>query len=152
MFTDYGHYNSALKQYVLAQESKDDTIFFVEDDYLWQEGAGDKLASVVKELGIVSPYDNPDFYSVEPFKSRRENLKLIDNQHWRSIISTTMTFAIRKDIFMKHKTIFEKWGPSDSPLWQEAKEMIWCPIPTIATHFVAGKLAPSVDWGSFYRR
>lgn len=150
-FTDYGHYNSALRQYNLAQETKDDIILFVEDDYLWTEGSGKLLTSVIKELGVVSPYDHPDFYTTEPRKSRQEKIRLINNWHWRTIQDTTMTFGITRKLFMKHRKTFDNWGPSDTPLWAEAKETIWCPVPALATHFVEGKLSPGVDWTEYWR-
>lgn len=149
-FTDYGHYNSQLKVYNLAQESDDETLMFVEDDYLWKEGTGKYFIEAIKELGIVSPYDNPDFYVTEPYRSRQEKIRLVNNWHWRTIMSTTMTFGITKVKFMYHRKIFDKWGPSDSPLWQETNDTIWCPIPSFATHFVEGKLAPSIDWLKYY--
>ena len=149
-FSDYGHFNSILKLYNLAQETKDDTIFFIEDDYLWREGSGERFVKAVKELGIVSPYDNPDFYNVEPYKSRREQITVLDGWHWRTTQSTTMTFGITKELFMKHRKKFDYHGPSDSPLWVDVNEPIWIPIPSLATHFVEVKLAPSVDWGQYY--
>jgi len=151
-FSNYGHYNSALAQYNLAQKTKDDIVLFIEDDYLWTEGAGKRLIGVVKELGVASPYDNPDIYTTEPRKSRLEKIKVIDGWHWRTTMDTTMTFGITKDIFMKNIRHFNDWGPSDSPLWAATKETVWCPIPTLATHFVENKLAPGIDWQEYYKR
>jgi hypothetical protein len=149
-FSDYGHFNSMLKLYNLAQETKDDTIFFIEDDYLWREDAGKHFVNAVKQLGIVTPYDNPDFYNVDIFSSRKEHLTVLDNYHWRTTMSTTMTLGITKELFMKHRAKFDYHGPSDSPLWMDVNETIWCPIPSLATHFVENKLAPSIDWRQYY--
>ena len=76
-FTTYGNYNSCLKQYLLADKNKDEMFLFIEDDYLWRKGAGKYMISAIKELGIVTPYDNPDFYISEPYKSRKEMETLI---------------------------------------------------------------------------
>ena len=149
-FTDYGHYNSALKQYNLADKTDDEVILFVEDDYLWTEGSVKQLINATKELKIASPYNNPDFYTTEPHKSQKIKTKLIDNHKWRTTLSTTMTIGITKNMFKKHRTAFDNWGPSDTPLWTEVNETIWCPIPSLATHFVVGKLAPDIDWAKFY--
>lgn len=149
-FSGYGHYNSQLKVYNLAQECKDEIIVFHEDDYLWREGMGKYFMSVIKELGIVSPYDHPDFYTTEPRRSRQEKIKVINNWHWRTIQDTTMTFGITKHKFMFYRKTFDDWGSNDTLLWAEAKDIIWCPIPSLATHFVEGKLAPSVDWIKYY--
>jgi len=149
-FTNYGHYNSALKQYNMADESNDEVILFVEDDYLWKEGSVKRLFNATKELKIASPYNNPDFYIQEPHKSQKIKTKVIDKQKWRTVLSTTMTIGITKDMFKKHRTAFDNWGPSDTPLWTEVNETIWCPVPSLATHFVEGKLAEGFNWMEYY--
>ena len=149
-FTDYGRFTAGLKIYNLAQEVDDEVLMFIEDDYLWKEGVGKYFVEAVKELGIVSPYDNPDFYVTEPYRSRQEKIKVLNNWHWRTVVSTTMTFGITKTKFMYHRQKFDLHGISDSPLWQDIADTIWVPIPSFATHFVEGKLAPSVDWTKYY--
>jgi hypothetical protein len=149
-FSDYGRFTAGLKQYNLAQESEDEVLIFAEDDYLWKEGTGKYFIEAIKELGIVSPYDNPDFYITEPYRSRQEKIKVVNNWHWRTTMSTTMTFGITKTKFMYHRQKFDLHGISDSPLWQDINDIIWIPIPSFATHFVEGKLSPSVDWTKYY--
>jgi hypothetical protein len=149
-FTSYGNYASCLKQYILADQNKDDILMFVEDDYLWREGIGKYFISAIKELGIVSPYDNPDFYISEPYRSRKEDIKLINNWHWRTIQSTPMTFGITRDKFLLNRKLFDYHGPNDGSLWQEIPDKLWCPIPSFATHFVNNLMAPSVDWSKYY--
>ena len=83
-FGTYGNYNSCLKQYNLAQVVEDEIFIFQEDDYLWKEGVGKYYIEAIKELGIISPYDHPDFYNTEPFRSRQEKIKLVNNWHWRT--------------------------------------------------------------------
>jgi len=149
-FAQYGNYNSCLKQYNLAQENKDDVFLFIEDDYIWKEGVGKYFIEAVKELGIASPYDNPDFYISEPFVSRKESIKLINNWHWRTIQSSPMTFGMTREKFIANRRILDYHGPNSSVLFAEIPDKIWCPIPSFATHFVKTLMAPSVDWSKYY--
>src|SRR6185437_11864781 len=54
---------TALKQYELAEKVNDDVILFQECDYLYRPGVGRKLEAAIREFGLVSPYDHPDFYT-----------------------------------------------------------------------------------------
>lgn len=149
-FSQYGNFASCLKQYNLAQTCNDDIFLFLEDDYLWKEGIGKYFIMAVRELHCVSPYDHPDFYNLEPFISRKEKIVLVNNWHWRTSQSNTMTFGITREKFLHYRKIFDYHGPNSSHLWAEIPEKMWCPIPSFATHFVKDKLAPSVDWSKYF--
>lgn len=133
-FTEYGNYKSCLHQFILAKENKDETLFFIEDDYIWQNSF-ELFKRGVEELGICSPYDHPDIYRDKLHHGKPHEIKKIGDQHWISCESNTMTFGITRKLFLKHYDTFMHYGSVDTDLWHEIGGL-WCPVPTIADHFI----------------
>lgn len=150
--TNIGINDTCLLQYQLARE-QDDDILFQECDYIYRPDTGKDLVAGVEELGLVSPYDHPNFYRDRELHSPTTNLTLVNNTHWRSSERNTMTFAVRNDIFKQNYDIFRKHGYLDGQVWYDLLDngqSLFTPIPSLATHMVADYMAPSVDWKSIY--
>jgi len=140
-FSQYGNYNSCLKTYNLAREATDKYLFFIEDDYLWKQDAFAKMMEALRGgLNLISPYDHPDFY-----ENRGAHPGPFDivwkGHHWRTAHSNTMTFACTRKVFEDNLSIFNEHGPNDSYLWHAIPEKMWCPIPSLATHFTKDYLS-----------
>lgn len=134
-----------IKQMHIAKELDDD-VLFQECDYIYHPDAGKILKAAIKELGFVSPYDHPDKY---PGKA---NLRLLNDRHWRSAISTTMTYGVSKEKLQGKFEILVKHGYLDHQMWVELSksgETLWTPIPSLATHMVKDYLAPGFKWQEY---
>lgn len=142
--TGLGINETCLKQYDLFLEQKDeDEVLFSECDYLWLSSSGQKLLDALRKLPYVSPYDHPDKYLLD----KKVDIKLVNGKHWRSTPSTTSTFATTRDNFLKQKDIFYKYGYLDKARWEEmGSDVLFTPIPTLATHCVTSQMAPGIDW------
>jgi hypothetical protein len=140
---------TALKAYEMAKIYPDDVILFQECDYLYRPNIGKQFVEVIKEFGLVSPYDHPDFYSRFDIHPKEVELKLFNNEHFRISRRNTMTFGMTKEVFERQKDILEKYGYLDNEVWIEMAahgNYLHTPIPAFATHMAKDYLAPSIDW------
>lgn len=148
-WTDKGINETALMQYDIAKDVNDDTILFQECDYLYRPLIGRKMEKAIKEFGLVSPYDNLNFYIDKSIHSEDTKIKLLDGQHYRTVERNTMTFGIRKDVFLECYDNFKKWGYLDNDVWLELRAKgfnIHVPIPSFSTHMAKDFIAPGLDW------
>lgn len=144
-----GNVGTFHKQIDLALEAKED-FFFVEDDYFFLPDSGKKIVEAIKELPFVTPYDHPGYYFEDTHDYKR-NIKLIGNQHWQTIISTTLTFGGQYQALKEVHEKMRTYGWADHPMWVDViKEYaLWSPIPTLATHMETPHLAPGIDLKTF---
>jgi len=140
--------------YKLAEQVKEDLIYFCEDDYFHLENAMKYMLNayenkIVKtDCFVIHPTDYPDRYiNIYPsyiFTSRY--------CHWRSISNTTGTFIIPTHIFKKYKEYFYMFsnpkrqceGDSLNNIWKEVP--LISPIPSLAAHLNKNTLPKFIDW------
>lgn len=138
--------------YQIALKGNQDTILFLEDDYLWREGAKlENLEEACKHFGVVTPYDHPDHYNGI---NKSFLLEVFGNEIWRYSVTTTHTFAVRRNIFIDHFEDFN-YGNHDWIMWtklQIAGVHLWSPINSYATHLAKGHEALAYDWRKWYNK
>lgn len=154
--TKIGINETCLLQYDLASKQDDEVILFLECDYMWNPDLDvRKYIDGIKTLGLCSPYDHRNYYLDRNSHSNICQIELVSDYHFRSTETCTMTFGLRKDVFMDNLEIFKKYGYLDHDVWLDiaAKgQKLFCPIPSFATHMVRDFLAPSVDWGKIWKQ
>jgi hypothetical protein len=154
--TKIGINETCLLQYDLASKQDDELILFLECDYMWNPDLDvKKYLEGIKKLGLVSPYDHLNYYLDREAHSNMCQIELVDDHHFRSTETCTMTFGLRRDVFMDNLEIFKKYGYLDHDVWLDiAKkgQKLFCPIPSFATHMVRDFLAPSVDWKKLWKQ
>jgi len=152
--TKIGINATCLKQYEMATKVDSEVLIMLECDYLFNPAVDvSKWISGIKELGIVSPYNHLNYYKDRQQHSNICQIELVDDHIFRTTETCTMTFGVRKDIFMEHLDIFNRYGYLDHDVWIDlAKEghKLFVPIPTVATHCESRFLAPQVDWLKIY--
>jgi hypothetical protein len=93
-------------------------------------------------------YDHPDKYSSKAYKYLQSSVKRTTSIHWRTIPSTTNTFAFRYRTLQDFKSIFDvHWLDHEKFLafWNEGKTL-HSPIPACSTHCMSNLLAPGIQW------
>jgi len=153
--TNLGINNTCLLQYDLAMQSNSDVFLFQECDYIYQPQSGLKLLEGVKKLSLVSPYDHRNFYIDKTIHSDECKIKLINDQHWRSVERNTMTFAMTNKALRDNFGILKKHGYIDNQVWHDMRAngyTLYVPIPSIATHMVKDFMAPGVDWDNLIKK
>ena len=88
---------------VVKEYNPDSYVYFLEDDYLHRGGAKTILLEGLQIADYVTLYDHPDKYiniknngnPFNYFNLQKSTLFVTKNSHWRTINSTTMTFAAK---------------------------------------------------------
>ncbi len=151
-FTQRGINETCLLQYVMAKEVEG-TILFQECDYLYRPNTGVLLEKAINHFGLVSPYDHRNYYIDRSIHSKKCEIELFDNHHFRTTERNTMTFGMTSEVFRKNYESLVRWGYLDGDVWKELKvngSTLWVPIPSMATHMVKDFMAPGVAWEELY--
>lgn len=109
---------------VINRYAPDDYLYLLEDDYLHLPGSRDALLEGLAIADYVTLYDHPDMYRPEgdgenPFvhdDMPQSSIYLTAHSHWRSTISTTMTFAARVQTLIEDRYIWKKYCALKIPL------------------------------------
>jgi hypothetical protein len=143
---DEGNIRSFHRQIDLALEAKQ-PFFFLEDDYYFLPGAGEKLAAAINQFPLVTPYDHPGYYSEDTHDYKR-NVQIVGGHHWQTVISTTLTFGGQHETLVAEAQTMKKYGWADHPMFCDITQRysLWCPIPSLATHCEVPHLAPCINW------
>ncbi|MCK9355132.1 MAG: hypothetical protein M0P59_13390 [Gallionella sp.] len=152
--TNIGINETCLLQYEMANKTEHDIILFQECDYLYRPETGKTVLEGIQSLGLVSPYDNLNFYLDPSIHSEDVKLKLVGDQHWRSVERVTMTFGIKSIIFKENYETFKKYGYLDNDVWHTLRangHQMWTPIPSLATHMVKDFMAPGIKWEELWK-
>jgi len=151
-----GTFNIALTE---AINSKEEYIYFLENDYLHKEDASIILYQGF-ELGAdyVALYDHPDKY-VDGANPEVEGggeltrVMLSRSCHWKLTNSTTMTFASKVNTLKQDEHILRAFTqgsyPRDFEMFLKLRELgrtLITPIPGYATHGETAWLSPLTNW------
>lgn len=150
-------FNLALDE--ALQMGDNDTVYFLENDYLHKPESG-KILEEGFNLGasFVSLYDHPDKYvnGVNPYVEEGGEITkvfLSKSCHWKLTNSTTMTFASKVGTLKKYESILRKYTstthPDDFKMWIELREQgasLITPLPGYATHGETAWLSPLTNW------
>jgi hypothetical protein len=148
--SDRESYFALLKYISSKNHASDDIIYLLEDDYLHRKGWEDVMIEGFNELNsdFLTLYDHPDKYSSKAYKYLQSSVKRTTSIHWRTIPSTTNTFALRYRTLQDFKSIFDvHWLDHEKFLafWNEGKTL-HSPIPACSTHCMSNLLAPGIQW------
>jgi len=151
-----GNKPSFLKQLEMALDGPDNEfIYFAEDDYLYRpEAVAQMIAFNKVNDSYISPYDHPDRYTRGDDRTMRSYVEVVDEWHWRTIESTTMTFGADRRVIMDVYDIIQKHACEGREMWYpilaRGYRLLWSPMPSLATHVQDGVLAPCVDWDKIW--
>ena len=138
-----------------------DWVYFCEDDYVHEPDALVKMMHCIKDVkpDLISLYDHPDRYRDLPehnFTQGKNDIFISRDHHWRTIPSTCMTFGASVKVLRENQDLFEKWTYIDFELFPRIlgfkeprpnKYLMVGAIPSLATHYQTGYLAPYAEWG-----
>jgi hypothetical protein len=133
-------------------------VYFVEDDYVHHEGADIILEQGCRASPYVSLYDHPDKYWGEN-AGKPTKLIMTEDVHWRTVGSTTLTFASNVNQLAVDRDIFYKWCDEhgwmhDHHLFTEltSRYSLITPVPGYASHMDTWVIAKMVDWEDVLNR
>lgn len=137
-----GNGGSALKAVKQAIDCfQSGPVYFTEDDYLYREEACRIIHEGLRFGSYVTLYDHPDKYT--KFYNGGEICRIFKcDWHWRTTLSTCMTFASTVETLKKDLPIFEEYckgsHPNDHELFKalrgRKKRRLVCAVPGVACH------------------
>lgn len=154
IYTELGINGTCLLQYDMAQDSNEDIILFQEDDYLYLPQVGGKVESAISHFSLISPYDHLNFYKDHSIHSKKTEIELFEDHHWRTVERNTMTFGMTKETLNANYDILKHYGYLDNEVWKEMLVNgcpLRTPIPSFATHLVKDWLSPGINWQQLWK-
>ncbi len=147
-----------LLEYVYEQDIDDETIlYFLEDDYIHKPGWTNILREGFDYIGVdyITLYDHYDKYFLPMYNDLQSKILATFSTHWRTIPSTTNTYAMKAKTFKKHYNIHREYcdlvkgytrdHDKFLRLWNEGSHLISC-VPGYSTHCEVEYLSPCIDW------
>ncbi len=131
---------------------KNEIIYLCEDDYLHYSNCLSQMKDFFNMYPdyFCHPTDYPNIYKEKDFKQTSEII-VTKNCHWRSIKSTTYTFAFKKHLFNKwlNHSVFTNinnnlFGAHICNLLY-VFDKCFSPIPSLTSHLEVNCLPPCVD-------
>ncbi len=136
-------------------EKADDLIFFVEDDYLFENNCIDemlssfsRISSILKNDVILCPSDYPFYYD----SLYETSLFVGKNYKWRNVRETLLTIMFSRNVLEKYRNLFRNVGdtinePFEKPL-HKIYEKINClaPINSLSHHISRSVPAINENW------
>jgi len=147
-----------LLEYTISQSyNPNDIIYFLEDDYFHRKGWVDILIDGFSNLSAdyFTLYDHNDKYIYEAYSTLQSSIFPTKLSHWRTVPSTTNTYAMLFSTFKKHYDMHVKYcdlvkgytrdHEKFINLWQNGSNLV-SSIPGYSTHCENEYMSPVVDW------
>lgn len=125
-----------------------DHIFICEDDYLFYDNALEKIKDFLTMYPkfFCHPIDYPNLYTKQKYPS---DIIITNTHHWRSIKTTTYTFAFTYLKFKQHTSLF--CNSNEELFWRHLCNLMYVeskcfsPIPSLCAHIENDCLPPFFD-------
>lgn len=148
--------------YIKLKQFNDDTIIYIlEDDYVhrenWptilREGLSSSILPFFLKFNYITLYDHKDKYFYKEYNSLLSKIGVTDSVHWRTIPSTTNTFACLYKTFKEDFDVHYSFLNNDHQKFVELcnnGRLIGSSIPGYSTHCHKNYLSPCVNWNTNY--
>lgn len=142
-------------------EKAEDLIFFVEDDYLFENVCIDEMlstysrvSSLIKDDIILCPSDYPFYYDTLYSTS----IHIGKNYKWRNVGESLLTLLFSKNIYKNYSTQIKEVGreindPFEKPLHSIYKKInCLAPIGSLSYHISRSVPSNNEDWMSVWKK
>lgn len=159
----YGIMPSILQCYEYGKMYGTDWVYFVQDDYLYEETAIFDMLMVAMETSqklqnytCVFPYNDP--YRYEPVNTAvQSHIIRSQGRHWRTQLMTASCFLVHHHVILKHWHLFYNMGTHEithdmedvtiNQLFRSLGYYLFVPIPSLALHMqYESEMDPFIDW------
>ena len=132
-----GSYECMLEHAAKTGDAKETMLLFLEEDYFLKHDAFTRSIDFWSSYQpcFIVPYDYPDRYSrTDNEDYGRTAILRMPQLHWRSVESTMVTYAVRRDIFDELRESLPAPWDDRSRSRRLSQYGIWSPIPSLASH------------------
>lgn len=137
---------------VLFNHNNVDIIYFIEDDYLHTKNAVHTILRGTENFQLTTGFDHMDRYiRTDDLSKNKESIAFSKktNCHWRTVESTTCTWACTKDMWNQIKPDVLYYKLEDRSLFRSLINKsirLWSPIPGVSTTVDINAMSPGIDW------
>ncbi len=142
-------------------ENSEDLIFFIEDDYIFEEDCIEEMIITYSRLSTIfnndvflCPSDYPFFYD----SSYKTSLYIGKKYKWRTVEETLLTFMMSKELFNKYEKNIrlvgeQKNDPFEKPLNEIYKHSpCLSPVNSLSYHISRDHPATTEDWINLWNK
>ena len=136
-------------------ENSEDLIFFIEDDYIFEENCIEEMIITYSRLSTIfnndvflCPSDYPFYYD----SSYKTSLYIGNKFKWRIVEETLLTFMMSRNLYNRHKKNIRLVGekendPFEKPLHEIYKNSpCFSPVNSLSYHISRDHPATTEDW------
>ena len=136
-------------------ENSEDLIFFIEDDYIFDENCIEEMIITYSRLSTIfnndvflCPSDYPFYYD----SSYKTSLYIGNKYKWRTVEETLLTFMMSKNLYERYKKNIRLVGekenePFEKPLHEIYKNNpCFSPVNSLSYHISRDHPATTEDW------
>ena len=136
-------------------ENSEDLIFFIEDDYIFEENCIEEMIITYSRLSTIfnndvflCPSDYPFYYD----SSYKTSIYIGNKFKWRTVEETLLTFMMSRNLYDRHKKNIRLVGekendPFEKPLHEIYKNSpCFSPVNSLSYHISRDHPATTEDW------
>lgn len=136
-------------------EKADDLIFFIEDDYIFEEEcitemiySYSRISSLLKKDIFLCPSDYPFYYD----SNYQTSIFIGKTFRWRIVYETLLTFMMSKKLYVDYKKSIRKVGEQENHPFEKPLHGVYSlspclsPINSLSYHISRGYPAVTEDW------
>jgi len=136
-------------------ENSEDLIFFIEDDYIFEENCIEemiisysRLSTILNGDVFLCPSDYPFFYD----SSYKTSLYIGNKYKWRTVEETLLTFMMSKKLYEKYKKQIRLVGEKENNPFEKPLHEIYrinpclSPVNSLSYHISRDHPATTEDW------
>ena len=136
-------------------ENSEDLIFFIEDDYIFEENcieemiiAYSRLSTILNGDVFLCPSDYPFFYD----STYKTSLYIGNKYKWRTVEETLLTFMMSKKLYEKYKRQIRLVGEKENDPFEKPLHEIYrinpclSPVNSLSYHISRDHPATTEDW------
>ena len=142
-------------------DKSEDLIFFIEDDYIFEENCIEemiitysRLSTIFNEDVFLCPSDYPFLYD----SSYKTSLYIGNKYKWRTVEETLLTFMMSKKLYDRYKKNIRMVGEKENKPFEKPLHAIYKKIPclspvnSLSYHISRDHPATTEDWISLWNR
>ena len=136
-------------------ENSEDLIFFIEDDYIFEENCIEEMIITYSRLSTIfnndvflCPSDYPFFYD----SSYKTSLYIGNKYKWRTVEETLLTFMMSKKLYDRYKKKIRLVGEKENDPFEKPLHEIYkinpclSPVNSLSYHISRDHPATTEDW------
>jgi hypothetical protein len=106
---------------LLLRQTDADYLYLAEDDYFYLDNGTKEIIEFMNsnhDVDFVTAYDHPDYYQMD-FHNTRESIRVHGSHHWRTAMTTCLTFLARRSALKKAESVFRTFARKnyDTSIW-----------------------------------